>query len=234
MSESTIDVTYSTSIVGLPEPEFVENPSTRCPVCLLLDTSGSMSGKPIEELFQGLKILEETLKEDDIARYTVEVSIVTFDSSVQVVQDFVTINEFQAPNLSASGTTHMGSAINKGLDLIEQRKQQYKDNGVPYYRPWLFLITDGAPTDSWKSAAKRVRQAESDRKLSFFTIGVQGAKMKTLKQIAPVNRPPMMLKGLNFQDLFLWLSNSVAQVSHSKPGDQLALPPTDGWGSISV
>ena len=56
--------------------------------------------------------------------------------------------------------------------------------------------------------------------------------MQTLKQIAPVNRPPMMLKGLNFQELFVWLSNSVTQVSYSRPGDRLALPPVNGWASV--
>ena len=228
MSKSIINVTS----VGLPEPEFVENPTTRCSVCLLLDISGSMHGQPIDELSQGVKVLEATLKEDDTARYSVEISIVTFDSSVKVIQDFVAVNDFQAPNLSASGVTSMGSAINKGIDLIEQRKQVYKANGVNYHRPWLLLITDGAPTDSWQSAAQRVRQAESDRKLSFYTIGVQGADMQTLKQIAPVNRPPMMLKGLNFQELFVWLSNSVTQVSYSRPGDRLALPPVNGWASV--
>jgi uncharacterized protein YegL len=215
--------------VGLPE--FVENPENRCPVILLLDTSGSMLGQPIEELNGGLAAFKQDVLKDTQASLCVEVAIVAF-GPVRLAQDFVTIDNFTPPKLEANGVTPMGEAIEFALNLLEKRKQTYKDNGVLYYRPWVFLITDGVPTDHWQSAAQRVREAEAQRRLLFFGVGVQGANINLLKQIAPPERPPVMLNGLDFRDLFVWLSTSMKRVSTSKIGEAIALPPI-GWGQIS-
>ncbi|MGM3307926.1 vWA domain-containing protein [Anabaena sp. WFMT] len=215
--------------IGLPE--FVENPENRCPVILLLDTSGSMSGQPIQELNRGLAAFKEDVLKDAQASLSVEVAIVTF-APVRLMQDFVTIDNFTAPKLEAEGVTPMGEAIEYALDLLETRKQTYKDNGILYYRPWVFLITDGAPTDYWQSAAQRVREAEEQRRMLFFTVGVQGADMNKLREIAPPERPPVMLNGLDFRSLFVWLSTSMKRVSSGKVGAAVALPPV-GWGQIT-
>ena len=216
--------------VGLPE--FVENPENRCPVILLLDTSGSMSGQPIQELNRGLAAFKEDVMKDAQASLTVEVAIVTF-CPVRLTQDFVTIDHFTPPKLETDGVTPMGEAIEYALDLLETRKQSYKDNGVLYYRPWVFLITDGAPTDAWEGAAQRVREEEAQRRMLFFTVGVQGADMNKLRQIAPPKRPPVTLNGLDFRSLFVWLSTSMKRVSSGKVGEAVALPPV-GWGQITT
>ncbi|MDB9318250.1 vWA domain-containing protein [Nodularia spumigena] len=215
--------------VGLPE--FVENPETRCPVILLLDVSGSMSGQPIQELNRGLAAFKEDVVKDSQAALSVEVAIVTF-GPVRLTQDFVTIENFTPPELKPDGLTPMGEAIEYALDLLESRKTAYKDNGILYYRPWVFLITDGAPTDDWKYAAQRVKEAEASRRLCFFAVGVQGADFDTLKQIAP-ERPPVMLNGLDFRSLFVWLSTSMKRVSSGKVGEAIALPAV-GWGQITT
>ena len=214
--------------VGMPE--FVENPENRCPVILLLDTSGSMSGQPIQELNRGLAAFKEDVMKDAQASLSVEVAIVTF-GPVKLTQDFVTIDHFTLPKLEADGVTPMGEAIEYALDLLETRKQSYKDNGVHYYRPWVFLITDGAPTDYWQNAAQRVREEDAQRRMLFFTVGVQGADMNKLRQIAPPERPPVTLNGLDFRSLFVWLSTSMKRVSSGKIGEAVALPPV-GWGQI--
>ena len=128
--------------VGMPE--FVENPENRCPVILLLDTSGSMSGQPIQELNRGLAAFKEDVQKDSQASLSVEVSIITFSPIVKLTQDFVTIDQFTLPTLEVGGVTPMGAAIEYALDFLENRKQTYKANGILYYRPWVFLITDGA------------------------------------------------------------------------------------------
>ena len=216
--------------VGLPE--FVENPENRCPVILLLDTSGSMSGQPIQELNRGLAAFKEDVLKDSQASLSVEVAMITFGSIAKLIQDFVTIDQFTPPILEVDGLTPMGAAIEYALDFLENRKQTYKDNGILYYRPWVFLITDGAPTDSWDSAAQRLREAEAQSRLSFFAVGVKDADMNILKQISPPERPPVMLNGLDFRELFVWLSASMKRVSSGKVGQAVALPAM-GWGQIS-
>ncbi|MDH6062097.1 VWA domain-containing protein [Chrysosporum bergii ANA360D] len=211
-------------------PEFVENPETRCPVILLLDVSGSMSGKPLQELNRGLAAFQQDVSQDAQASLSVEVAIVTF-GPVQLSQDFVTIDNFTPPELEPEGLTPMGGAIEYALDLLENRKTIYKNNGISYYRPWVFLITDGAPTDDWSQAAKRLQDAESNRGLCFFAVGVEGADFDTLKRISP-ERPPVKLNGLDFRSLFVWLSASMKRVSSGKVGEAVALPPV-AWGQIT-
>lgn len=216
--------------VGLPE--FVENPENRCPVILLLDTSSSMSGQPIKELSRGVGVFKEDVQRDTKASLSVEVAIVSF-GPVQLIQDFVTIDQLTPPQLEADGYTPMGEAIEYAIELLEGRKEVYKANGIQYYRPWIFLITDGAPTDSWQNAAQLVRHGEASRKFCFFAVGVEGADMKTLRQIAPPERPPVLLNGIDFQPLFVWLSTSMKRVSSGKVGEVMALPPV-GWGQITI
>jgi uncharacterized protein YegL len=213
--------------------EFAENPEPRCPCILLLDTSGSMNGAAIDALNAGLQTFKEELNRDNLAKKRVEVAIVTFNYEVNVAQDFVTADQFEPPTLIAQGLTHMGSAIHTGLDLIEARKAQYRANGVNYYRPWVFLITDGEPQgeldDVVEQATQRIKDDEANKRVAFFAVGVENADMTRLSQI--VVRSPLKLRGLNFQEMFIWLSASMQRVSQSKPDDQVALPPP-GWGTV--
>ena len=212
---------------------FVDNPEPRCPCVLLLDISSSMAGQPVKQLNAGLRQFQQELASDPLAAKRVEVAIVTF-GPVQVQQDFITADMFSAPNLATEGGTPMGEAIMEALDLIKLRKQQYQANGIAYYRPWVFLITDGAPTDEWTSAAKAVHAAEEAKALVFFPVGVDGADFDVLGRLSP--RTPIKLRGLAFRELFQWLSNSLSGVSKSKVGDVLRLPPPDttpkGWAVI--
>lgn len=210
--------------------EFAENPDPRCACVLLVDTSLSMSGAPIDSLNAGLQVFRDDLREDDLASQRAEIAIVTFGGTVSIVQDFVIAGSFNPPTLAANGNTPMGEAIDTALDLVERRKVDYKANGVMYYRPWVFMITDGAPNDNWTGAATRVKQAEADNGVAFFAVGVEGADMDTLAKISV--RAPIRLDGLKFRELFLWLSQSQKRVSGSKPGEQTPLPETSGWSAV--
>ncbi len=142
-----------------------------------------MYGEPINALNRGISTFKEDVIKDTQASLSVELAIITFGDTVKLAQDFITVDEFNPPKLEASGVTPMGEAMEKALILLETRKRVYKENGIGYYRPWIFLITDGAPTDNWQIPAEMVREAEAQKRCLFFTVAVEGADMDKLKQI---------------------------------------------------
>lgn len=232
----------------LEQAEFADNPEPRCAVVLLLDTSGSMHGQPIAELNSGLQDFEAALKADRLASLRVEVSIIAFGGKVRALdvagsgaqeipfnaeQAFITADRFHPPTLSSNGETPMGEAVRRAIELLRDRKEIYKRNGVDYFRPWIFLITDGNPTDSnWEQSAELARQEEERKGALFYAVGVENADMKTLARFSD-QRQPVKLKGLAFRELFRWLSKSLTAVAQSRPGEQAPLPPV-GWASVDT
>ncbi len=228
----------------------VENPTPRVPICLCLDRSPSMSGlpemgapkgtvgSPINELNDGVKMFFETIKNDDIAKYSAEISIVAFSGSAEKMLDFDYIENVRVPNIDLEtvyGGTSIGKAVELSLELLEKRKKEYREAGVDYYQPWLVLMTDGEPTDNTHlRIAEKTRKLVNDKKLTIFPIGIgSGADMEVLSMFSP-NRPPLKLKGLNFKDFFEWLSQSVSKVSQSNPGEKVELDTEKlkGWAEI--
>ena len=219
------------NLIGLDD--LVDNPTSRVAISLCLDASGSMSGEPIRELNSGVASFYRTINHDEIAKFSAEISIVTF-GPVQKETEFQTVaTQPHPPVLHAGGDTPLGEAVKLSLDLLEDRKQQYKDNGIDYYQPWLVLMTDGQPTGSSSvldAQIARVAKLAADRKLVVFPIGIgMGAHMPTLNRFS-APRPAFKLQGLNFQSFFSWLSASVSRVSQSTPGDGVPIE-TEGMKS---
>ena len=224
--------TVPTTPQELAAIEFAENPDERCACMLVLDTSGSMSGEPVQSLNRGLQRFQDELRKDPLARRRVEVALVTFGQSVRVMQTFSTADRMELPVLEASGMTPMADAVLTALTLLEQRKSEYKAFGIQYYRPWLFLITDGDATDDealQQQAQAKLREAEHHKRVAPFLVGVNGANLQKLSQWSA--RPPVKLDGVKFEEMFCWLSDSQKRVAASQPGDQVALPKPN-WGTV--
>ena len=218
--------------------DLINNPTPRVPVCLCLDTSGSMQGIPVDELNEGVRLFYEAIKEDETALYSAEISVVTFGNEAKCIRDFASLElEPDAPILLAYGLTPLGEAINMGLDLLEKRKDEYKNKGVDYYQPWLVLMTDGSPNGSASELSKAINRTVdmvNEKKLTVFPIGIgSDADMNILAQFSP-KRPPLKLQGLKFKEFFAWLSKSVSKTSQSTPGEtvKLDVEGIKGWGEL--
>lgn len=200
------------------------NPGERhVPVVILVDVSGSMTGNPIAELNQGLIEFGQALQEDSLALGRAEVCVIAFNSDVRTEMGFRPATEYQAPELIAGGGTSLNAAIEAGLDAIEERKTVYKSQGISYYRPWLFVLTDGAPTDTYKeeTVMPRLQQAIEGKKVVYMPMGVgEAADIRKLQEYYPDSvQAKVVLKAAknDFKEAFVWLSSSIAEVSHSDP-----------------
>jgi uncharacterized protein YegL len=224
-----------------------DNPDPRIACTLLLDTSYSMSGAPINELNEGFKLFCEEIKKDDLAAKRAEIAVITFGGMARVEVPFTEGRDLQAKPLIPSGNTPLGSALTLALNQLESRKAEYKQAGLEYYRPWLFVLTDGEPTDGaeFDAAAQRVRAAEAARGVSVFGIGVgDAANLDKLGQLS-AKRTPVALKGLSFREFFGWLSASLStassslafgtsdsQVAAAESAQQIPLPAPTGWATV--
>jgi uncharacterized protein YegL len=223
-----------------------DNPDPRIACALLLDTSGSMTGPPIDLLNRGFETFCDEIKRDELARKRAEIMVITFGGMARVEVPFTEGRDLQPRRFSATGDTPMGAALDLAVDLLVQQKQAYRQAGLEYYRPWLFVLTDGEPTDDnvYPMAAERVRRAEDAKGLSVFAIGVGSAA--NLDRLRPMSskRVPVMLDGLNFAEYFKWLSASLSAASSSnafgssdagiaaaEASEQIPLPPA-GWARV--
>jgi len=202
--------------------ELTENPTARVPVCLALDTSGSMGGTKILELNAAIASFYSAVRTDEMASISAEIAIVTFGITVAKVMDFAGVNRQKVPVLSASGATPMGAAVSLSLDMLEQAKRVYSEMGVDYFQPWLVLMTDGEPTDDITLAVRRCRELVSKRKLTVFPVAIgRDANLHTLASFSP-NLPPLRMESTDLRRFFAWLSMSITTASLSNPGDKEA------------
>lgn len=212
--------------------DLIDNPSARCACMVILDTSASMDGAPIQELNRGMSHFIASVQEDEVAAYSVEIGVITAGGNVSEALPFTTANAIDsiAP-FYASGSTPLGRATELALQRLEERKKEYQRAGVAYYQPWLVIISDGAPTDAYSAAADQAKALSEQRKLVVLPIGVAGASMSVLDQFS--SRGAKKLDGLKFSEFFEWLSASMSRVSASaSTSSSIKLPSTDGWDSI--
>ena len=159
------------------QAEFADNPEARCSIVLIVDVSGSMGGLKIQTVNQALVKFGEIIKEDSVTALRADVAVIEFDHEARVVQDFTNGTDFEPPTLSVKGGTNYSKAVNLALDIIEARKQSYRDGGIAYYRSLAYFLTDGVPLhdrpDDLTQAASRLAEMEENRGVAFFSFLVR-------------------------------------------------------------
>ncbi len=180
----------------------------RLPVYLLLDTSGSMSGEPIEAVKNGVQILVSTLRQDPYALETAYLSVITFDSSARQVAPLAELAAFQSPALSASGTTALGEALGLLAERVEAEVARTTADAKGDWKPLVFLMTDGAPTDDWRKGLDRLKQVRTG--VIVACAAGQGADTAILKQITEVVVALDTADANTIKAFFKWVSASVS------------------------
>ena len=216
--------------------DIASNLSTRCPCVLLLDTSTSMrANDQIDKVNQGIRELHTSLLADPKAAQSVEICIITFGDAgnpeVNVRLDWSEITEISdMPTLVANGTTPLGEAIDLALEKIDERKRIYSHAGISWYVPWVFIITDGVPNQDsrWAPAVQRIQNAQvptegrkSPDVVAFAVSTDHGDNaMGLLRSVTPRT---FELQGMQFAELFVWISDSLKRASVAKPGEGTTL-----------
>ena len=201
------------------------NFSRRLPVYLLIDTSGSMYGEPIEAVRQGIKALLMELRTDPQALETAYISVITF-SSVAVQQCPLTeLVSFEEPQIEANGLTSLGAGLELLSECIETEVVKNSPTVKGDWRPLVFILTDGVPTDTWEPFAEKLK---SENPANIIACGA-GAEAST-EVLKKITNNVIMLNSLSAGDLsqfFKWVSDSIKLSSNSldaKPDQPIDLP----------
>lgn len=190
----------------------------RLPIYLVVDTSGSMSGEPIQAVNMGLKLLVNDLQGDPQALETAHLSVITFESSAKVVVPLTEVGSFQTPTLQTGGSTNLRDGLKLLCSSIEKEIRKNTPNQKGDYKPMVFLLTDGYPDLGWESAADDVKKKKPGNiiacaagpsadtnvlkritevvvKLQDASAGTLGAFMKWVTQSAKVASASVGTKG---------------------------------------
>jgi uncharacterized protein YegL len=183
----------------------------KLPVYLLLDTSGSMSGEPIEAVKNGVQIMISTLRQNPQAIESAYISIITFDSNATQLVPLTELASFQMADIRASGTTSLGAALRlvasrMDTEVVKTTAEQKGD-----WKPLVFIMTDGVPTDDWQSGLTEFKK----RKTAFTVACAAGGKADTgiLKQITDNVVSLDTADSQSISRFFTWVSASVGVTS---------------------
>lgn len=153
----------------------------RLPVYLLLDTSGSMSGEPIEAVKNGVQMMISSLRQNPQAIETAFLSVITFDSTAQQIIPLTDLASFQMVDLKASGVTALGDALRLVSQKIQTEVAKTTTEQKGDWKPLVFIMTDGIPTDNWESALNEFKKAKIAFTVACAAGG--GADANILKKI---------------------------------------------------
>lgn len=201
----------------------------RLPVYLVLDVSGSMHGEPIEAVRNGMQILASTLRTDPYALETAYLSVITFDSEARQVVPLTELVAFQPPQIEAGSTTSLGKALTVTRECIEREVQKTTPEAKGDWKPLVFLMTDGAPTDDWQKGLDEFRKAKVG--MVIGCAAGPGADTSILKQITENVVSLDTADSSTIGAFFKWVSASIStsskkvDLNKSEAGEISELPP---------
>ena len=199
----------------------------RLPVYLVLDTSYSMEGEAIEAVRMGLRALLSDLQGDPHALETCWLSVITFDETAKQLVPLTAIDQFNEPDLVINGRTSLGAGLELMLDCTEKEIRKTTPDIKGDYKPLVFIMTDGYPTDSWEQAADKVKK----RRLGNVIACAAGpdADDKPLKQITEVVIRLQDCSAGTLGAFMAWVSDSIKMTSEkiadSGDGAPINIPP---------
>lgn len=183
----------------------------KLPVYLLLDTSGSMSGEPIEAVKNGVQVMISSLRQNPQAIETAYLSVITFNSSANQLIPLTDLASFQMVDIKASGTTSLGDALSLVARCIDTEVQQTTTEKKGDWKPLVFIMTDGIPTDNWQNGLAEFKR----RKIAFTVACAAGSAADTniLKQITDNVVSLDTADGSSISKFFAWVTASIGVTS---------------------
>lgn len=207
----------------------LEGTSRRLPIYLMLDVSGSMSGAPIEAVNNGLKDFEAALKSDPHALESAYVSVITFESEPQQLVPLIEAGQFRAPLLDAMGGTSLGKAITLLGQCLERDVKPKSLDHPGDWKPLIFLMTDGEPTDSWEGPVETFRSRATSRSANLIAIGCgPNVNVDIIKRLSPTVLMMHDMTPERIKALFEWISQSAKVASKSANNQATAGAETGG------
>lgn len=185
----------------------------RLPVYLLLDCSESMAGPPLEAVENGLATMLTALRKNPYAMETVYMSIITFDAKARLAVPLAEISSITIPRLSVRPGTCLGAALALLHNSIQEDVVRTTADQKGDFRPLVFILTDGQPTDEWQLPITRLRGV-TPQLANIYAIGCgDEVDFTMLGRIADVCLHMRWLSVESFAQFFVWMSASVQSMS---------------------
>jgi len=189
----------------------------RLPIFILVDTSGSMRGEPVQALNVGLKTMEQALRRDPFALESVHLSLITFDLEVREVFPLTPLDQVRMPEIEvpSSGATFLGAALKLLVQRVDRDVVRGSNTKRGDWRPMAFVMTDGAPSDTqaYEEATTAIRQ----RQFARIVACAAGPKARPddLRKLTDTVVALDTLDGAGFAQFFKWVSDSIASSGRS-------------------